>query len=149
MIYHSSQSNDYLWYMILRGKQKKTTTRECKVLNVFFSNRQNNNFPFLNLLLREEISTVPLFNSVITKVYFRKVLAVARKTYWTLSFFREDSCKNYFLTHNDKHVLLKLKCNPLLSAKKKCQNFDLLHQFAWSLYSTTGASCNRVMKLIT
>ena len=26
MIYHSTQSDDYLWYLILRGKQKEKTT---------------------------------------------------------------------------------------------------------------------------
>ena len=40
MIYHSTQSDEYLWYVILGGKQRKTTTDPNKFHPIF--NRRNN-----------------------------------------------------------------------------------------------------------
>ena len=44
MIYHLTQSDDYLWYMILRGKQKgkKTKTHpNSKFLPIFYGQSEN------------------------------------------------------------------------------------------------------------
>ena len=43
MVHHSTQSDDYLWYLILRGKQRKKTKthRNTRFLTIF--NDRNNN----------------------------------------------------------------------------------------------------------
>ena len=44
MIYHSIQSNDYLWYLILRGKQKKTKTPPNTMFLPIFNDRSKNEY---------------------------------------------------------------------------------------------------------
>ena len=88
MIYNSAHSNDYLWYLILRGKQKKRrnqNTLEYKFPLHCSNSRNNKNSPLKFIKFMQKISQLFLWRLKLRKLcFFVRIELCFREAYFPL-----------------------------------------------------------------